>query len=313
MNKKSINFFRIIFEVKKIYKTIQCFSPNIIHCIGMKPIILMSIVNFFLNKKIIYDFTGFGILDYKYSLKYKFMKKIFFFCFFYLSKKTIFRIIVQNTENRNYLINLGISKKNIKLISGTGISFNKKKVKKFSKVKTILFAGRLLWSKGVKEFIACSNSKYLKKYNLKFLLIGSPDNGSSDAVSSEYLKLQKNKNFTWLQKKKSLDKFFSRSYIFLYPSTYGEGTPRVVLESFKHSVPVIAFRNPGSNDIIKNNFNGFLIEPKNIEEMINKIKFLLNNKTIRNKIGRNAFNYFKKNFSNKKIFFDTYNVWQDLL
>ena len=44
-------------------------------------------------------------------------------------------------------------------------------------------------------------------------------------------------------------------------------------ESFKHSVPVIAFRNPSSNDIIKNNFNGFLIEPKNIEEMINKIKF----------------------------------------
>ena len=96
----------------------------------MKPIILMSIVNFFLNKKIIYAFTGFGILDYKYSLKYKFMKKIFFLFFYLSKKKTIFRIIVQNTENRNYLINLGISKKNIKLISGTGISFNKKKVKK---------------------------------------------------------------------------------------------------------------------------------------------------------------------------------------
>jgi glycosyltransferase involved in cell wall biosynthesis len=313
MNKKSINLFKIIFEVKKIFTTIKEFSPELIHCIGMKPIILMSILNFFINKKITYAFTGFGILDSRYSIKYKLMKKIFFFCFFYLSRNTTFKIIVQNTENKNYLINLGVSKNKIKFIPGTGLSFKKKIKTKVPKIKTILFAGRLLWSKGVKEFIECSNSKYFLNQNVKFLLIGSPDYGSSDAISVEYLKSQNDKNFTWLKKQKSLDKFFSKSYLFLYPSTYGEGTPRVVLEAFRHSLPVIAFRNPGCNDIIKNNLNGFLIEPKNTKKMINRLRFLLNNKTVRNKIGRNAYNYAKKNFSNKKVFIDTYKVWKQLL
>ena len=47
--------------------------------------------------------------------------------------------------------------------------------------------------------------------------------------------------------------------------------------------------------------------------MINRLRFLLNNKTVRNKIGRNAYNYAKKNFSNKKVFIDTYKVWKQLL
>jgi glycosyltransferase involved in cell wall biosynthesis len=312
MNKKSINFFKILFDVNKINDAISNFSPNLIHCIGMKPIILMSILNFFINKKTIYAFTGFGILDSKYFLRYKLMKKIFFFFFKYFTKNKKFRIIVQNTENKHYLINLGILRKNIKLIHGTGFTFSKKKNYKYSKKKIILFAGRLLWSKGVKEFIECSNSKYLKDKDIQFLLAGKPDLGSIDAFPVEYLESNKNKNFVWLKKQKTLDGLLKKSYLFLYPSTYGEGTPRVVLESFKYSVPVIAFKNPGCNDIIKNNYNGFLIEPMNTNKMIKKINYLLENKVLRNKLGKNASKYLFKNFSNKKIFADTYKVWKNL-
>ena len=120
-----------------------------------------------------------------------------------------------------------------------------------SKKKIILFAGRLLWSKGVKEFIDCSKSKRLQGKDTQFFLVGSPDLGSTDAVSVNYLQSHKNEYFTWLKKQKTLNNLFKKSYLFLYPSTYGEGTPRVVLESFKYSVPVIAFKNSGCNSDIK--------------------------------------------------------------
>lgn len=313
MNKKSINFFKVIFEIKKIFEVIKKFQPNLIHCIGMKPIILMSILNFLIDKKTVYAFTGFGILDSKYSIKYKLMKRIFFFIFVNLIKNKSFKIIVQNKENKNYLINSGISKKKISLIPGTGLDFNQKIKPRSYKRKIILLAGRLLWSKGIKEFIKCSKSRVLNSYKIKFLLIGDPDLGSTDAVPSDYLKSNINRNFIWLNKQKSLNKYFKKSYLFLYPSTYGEGTPRVLLESFKFSVPVIAFRNPGCNDIIKNNVNGFLIEPKNTDKMIKKITYLFENKIKRDKLGSNAYEYVKKNFSNQKIFLNTFKVWKDLL
>ncbi len=313
MNKKSINFFNIIIEIKKIFTVIKKFQPKIIHCIGMKPIILMSILNFFINKKTVYAFTGFGILDSKYSIKYKLMKKIFFFIFFNLINNKSFKIIVQNKENRNYLINLGVSKKKISLIPGTGFNFDQKIKNKPYKKKIILLAGRLLWSKGVKEFIKCSKSKLLNSNKIQFLLIGDPDKGSTDAVPSNYLLSNLNRNFVWLNKQKSLNNYFKKSYLFLYPSTYGEGTPRVVLESFKFSVPVVAFKNPGCNDIIKNDWNGFLIEPKNTDKMIKKISYLIKNKIKRDELGSNAYEYVRKNFSNQKIFFNTYKVWKDLL
>ena len=147
-----------------------------------------SYVNFkfLIDKKTVYAFTGFGILDSKYSIKYKLMKRIFFFIFVNLIKNKSFKIIVQNKENRNYLINSGISKKKISLIPGTGLDFIQKIKPRSYKRKIILLVEDFYGQRELKNLLNALN-QVLNSYKIKFLLIGDPDLGSTDAVPSDYL------------------------------------------------------------------------------------------------------------------------------
>ena len=77
----------------------------------------------------------------------------------------------------------------------------------------------------------------------------------------------------------------------------------------KHKIPVIATNAGGVPDIIKDNYNGFLYDPENIEQLIKKIN-LLANTTIRTKIEKNAYETIIKKFAGKsqvKQFEEIYN------
>ena len=102
----------------------------------------------------------------------------------------------------------------------------------------------------------------------------------------EKYKLKKNVQF--LGAVKEIDKVFSTAKIFVLPSR-SEGFPNALIESMANGVASISFDiNAGPSDIIKNEYNGFLVENGNIEALANKIQLLMDNEIIRKKIALNA-------------------------
>ena len=95
----------------------------------------------------------------------------------------------------------------------------------------------------------------------------------------------------------SLKNIFSENYFCLiHTSKQPEPFGRTIIESMIHKIPVIATNAGGVPDIIKDNFNGFLYDPENIEQLIKKIN-LLTNMTIRTRIEKNAFETIIKKFA----------------
>ena len=68
-----------------------------------------------------------------------------------------------------------------------------------------------------------------------------------------------------------------------------EGYPMTILEGLACGLPIVSFNIPGVNEIVKNNRNGFLIEPYNASEMSKKIEFLMNNSDYRKEVSLNNF------------------------
>ena len=102
----------------------------------------------------------------------------------------------------------------------------------------------------------------------------------------EKYKLKENVQF--LGAVKEIDKVFSTAKIFVLPSR-SEGFPNALIESMANGVASISFDiNAGPSDIIKNEYNGFLVENGNIEALANKIQLLMDNEIIRKKIALNA-------------------------
>lgn len=116
--------------------------------------------------------------------------------------------------------------------------------------------------------------------------------GSKGPHSEELFKLVEqykiNDKVDFLGPIKEIDKVFCSAKIFVL-SSRSEGFPNALIEAMANGVASISFDvNAGPSDIIKNGFNGFLVENDNIQELSNKIQFLMDNEKDRIKISKNA-------------------------
>ena len=80
-----------------------------------------------------------------------------------------------------------------------------------------------------------------------------------------------------------------------------DNLPNIALEAQSCGKPIVAYKVGGIPDIIKNNVNGYLIDPFNFRSFSKKIEILIKHKKLRKKLSLNAYNYAKKKWSHKII------------
>ena len=109
------------------------------------------------------------------------------------------------------------------------------------------------------------------KHNIFFVLIGS---GPQRNVYNKIIKKHNLFNNVRILEKKDrseIIKYYKASDFLIFPSLYDQ-FGFVVAEALTLGIPVLCSKNSGASVLIKDGYNGFLIDPKfKIELMINKI------------------------------------------
>jgi glycosyltransferase involved in cell wall biosynthesis len=146
--------------------------------------------------------------------------------------------------------------------------------------KQIIFAGRLSIEKGIRTVI--ETAKNLPK-DIDLLIIGD---GPEKSFVIESIKNYENIHYLGYQPKEKTISLIRGSKLLIQPSI-AEGISSTLLEAMACNTPVIA-TNIGGNVELFNNNSGILIEPKNPEELLNKIIFLINDEEKLAKISKLA-------------------------
>lgn len=73
-----------------------------------------------------------------------------------------------------------------------------------------------------------------------------------------------------------------------FPSYYREGVPKSLIEASAIGRPIITCNSIGCKDVVTDGENGFLIEPKNIDQLVESLKRLISNKSLRIRMGQSA-------------------------
>jgi len=161
----------------------------------------------------------------------------------------------------------------------------------------ILAVGYLIKRKGFENFL---KSLVLIKKNFFLHIIGDgPERVNLENLSQE-LNLKDNLHLWGYRQKEELPRFFAIADSFVFPSLF-DIWGLVPIEAMATGLPVIVSKFAGSTcDLIQHGINGFVIDPYNIKDMAEKIQILIDNPTLRKKMGRNAQKTIQERFTLKK-------------
>ena len=293
-----LNIFKIIIILYKIRKIIKK-NNNYIYLLNT-PLVahLFRLSSIFLKCKIIYFVHG-----YRFHDKSNFFSYIFFYILEYiLSYKTNSYINI-NSYDSNITINK-FNKKNI-LIGGVGISSPKKiKNMNYSSFFRVGIISAYRKNKGYDEIIKVAKKIMKLNKNIVFDCYGYGDSKKFKNYTSK----NDISNIKFHEFTNNIDNAIMNFDIFLHLS-HREGLPVSLMQCLSHGVPIICTNIRGNRDLVKDKFNGHLVNLKNNSyEVCELILSFYNNRNKVLNFSKNAFislgpEYLKKNISAKIIKF----------
>jgi len=278
------NIFKLIFVLRKV-------KPDIIHNVALKTILIGSIAGLFSKKTVVINaFTGLG---YVFSSNQLHAKLIRFFIkpvFKLLFKRSNYWTIFQNPDDMNLFERLGIINLNRSiLIRGSGVDTDKfVQSDDVNTIPVVMLASRMLWDKGVGEFVEVAKRAHKNNVDAEFILVGGVDTDNPMSISSSILKEWVSEGYLkWEGHSDNMPDMLASASIVCLPS-YREGLPKVLLEAAATGRPLIASNAPGCREIVRDKYNGLLVKMKDADSLYDAVLMLVNNCEARETMGRNS-------------------------
>lgn len=136
--------------------------------------------------------------------------------------------------------------------------------------KNILFVSRLVWEKNLKTLIGVY--KEIKSQNLPYNMIVA---GSGHA-EKEIKKAMPTAIFIGSLPHEQLNKLYASADTLLFPSI-SETFGNVVLEGLSSGIPALVANQGGTQDMIQDSFNGFILPENDIKGFVSKLKYMFEN------------------------------------
>lgn len=202
-------------------------------------------------------------------------------------KKIVSKVVLNNADaiialSQNMKDDMQkISKKEVYILPN-GVdttSFNESKNKSNDNTTEIVYIGSLLPVKGVEYLIEAINILHQTHPKISLTIVGDGSNRRSLEQIVKKHGLEQNIIFTGKISHEDVPNRLNSNDIFVLPSI-SEGMPNVLLEAMAAGLPIVATNVGGIPDIVKNNKNGYLVEPKNPQQLAERIHFLIENTEI---------------------------------
>lgn len=315
LHRGSLNPIKEIIAILSLMKILFEFKPDIIHAVAQKPVIYAGLAKKIYKKaSFIAALGGLGFVYTSKRLRATLLKPLLRLLLKSVLDGKRTRLILQNKDNVNTIERINIiNKKYIRLVKGAGVEMKKYLPSKIPlKTTIIILPGRMLWDKGVGEFVRVA--KRIKGRNIKarFVLVGDIDLDNPESIKQ--IQIDK-----WIEsgviehwgRCDDMEKVYKKSSIVCLPS-YNEGLPKVLLEAGSSSRPIVAFDVPGCREVIKNKVNGFLVQFRNENALETALVKLINDKKLCEKMGKNGRKIVERYFASEIINTQTLKIWNEV-
>lgn len=308
-----IKDFKSILELKTIIKTN---AIDLVFPYTVKPVIYGSMAANMAKVPVISLITGLGFAFTGLSAKARLLQR-FNETLYKLSIRKNKYIVFQNRDDYQlFLDRKVISKKQpVAFVSGSGVNLNQFSFKEKDPKDNVRFllVARLIKEKGIDLYLKASKGLKEKYPQTEFHLIGAPETSPTAISEDELNQLHKEGIIIFHGLQRNIDEHLHNTDVFVLPSYYREGLPRTTLEACACGNPIITTDSVGCRESVEEGINGFLIEPQQLEPLVDKMEFFINNPSKIKEMGINSRRYAEKRFDVKIINRNLLNLINDTI
>ncbi|MDR5781695.1 glycosyltransferase family 4 protein [Caballeronia sp. LZ065] len=229
-------------------------------------------------------------------------------------------LILQNPDDATLFKEANIvSDSAIRLIKGSGVDCSRFNARTRSDTTSIeplrvLLAARLLWDKGLAEYIAAVRTLAGEGRTIKFILAGSPDEGNPTSVPKQTVEEWVKEGLVeWRGHVWDMPALLSEVDVVVLPS-YREGLPKTLIEAAACALPLVTTDVPGCREVVsKNGEDGLRVPVRDSVALTDAIRLLDDDRALCRKLGNAARARALSEFDENIVINKTLLVYHELL
>lgn len=264
-----------IMELIHVYRRIQ---PHLVHHVAMKPILYGSVAAWVARVPVVINaFAGLGYLFANSERQRGGLHWVLVTALRWVIGRTGATVLFQNEADRDELVQAGVVPPSCtRIIAGSGVDTTTFSVKPCPPgTPLVVMPSRMLWDKGVGEFVQAARNLKGQGVDARFVLVGRCDDDNPAAIRREQLAQWVGEGTVeWWGHRDDMAAVYEGSTLVVLPS-YREGFPKVLLEASACGRAIVATDVPGCRDVVQDGINGVLIPPRDPSALAGVIANLL--------------------------------------
>lgn len=315
LSRRSTNPFKEVGAVASLCHLYRTLRPDVVHHLRIKPVLYGGIAARLTRvPAVVNTLTGLGFLflaeGAEAAIRRSLVKYGLRQALHHENQRTIF----QNPDDRTEFLEEGIvSEPKTVLIKGAGVDVAVFKPALESEgPPLVVLPSRMLWHKGVGEFVAAARTLRTTGVSARFALVGDTDIGNPAAVPRAQLETWRDSGTVeWWGWRDDMSRVLGQAHVVCLPS-YREGMPKVLIEAAATGRPIVTTETAGCREAVRDGQNGLLVPVRDIKSLATALRALIEDPDLRARLGARGREIAVREFSEAVIISQTLSIYRDL-
>jgi glycosyltransferase involved in cell wall biosynthesis len=317
LSRSSLNPIRELAALLELLVLYWRERPDVVHHVALKPVIYGSITARLIGVSArVNALGGLGFVFSSEKFLARILRPILIRAFQIICNAERSRLILQNQDDATLVTEqAGVNPSHVRLIRSAGVNLKQYFVQPLAPgIPIAMLASRMLWDKGVGEFVEAAALLRKQGVTARFVLVGDSDIENPSSVSRQQLQEWHDAGVVeWWGYRNDMPEVLSQARIVCLPSYYGEGVPKILIEAMACARPIITTDMPGCRDLVRSNVNGVLVAPRNADDLALALKTLLPDLSTCQRMGEEGRKIAEEDYALPRVIEETMAVYRELI
>lgn len=316
LDRGSLNPFASLLVLYRVYRIYRRERPTLVHHFALKPILFGGIAARLSRvPHTVNSIVGAGYTSTATGVLARCLRPLLRNSLRMLLNPAGSKVIFENPDDLAECVEAKQVKPDAAvLIRGAGVD-----VERYSsaavvlEIPTVILAARLLWDKGIGEFVEAARILHKNGVSARFVIVGDVDLGNRASIDKETLAKWREEGVVELWGfRADMPEVLARASIACLPS-YREGLPKSLLEAMAAGLPCVTTDVPGCREAVRHQDNGLLVPVRDAHALAEALKLLILNPELRQRMGMSGRKRAEEEFSSTVVIKQTLALYEQML